>query len=106
MVQGGFRSWVKDGLRSKELKAETALTFLNEVSDLYILHLIDRLILMTKTCIFQEAEAILKDIKPSPVQIIGYGLVNFILSLKSLDNMTTYKFNWFTLLTENMLSFI
>jgi hypothetical protein len=31
VVQGGFQSWVKQGLRVKELKPETALTILNEV---------------------------------------------------------------------------
>ncbi|XP_064937038.1 uncharacterized protein LOC103995713 isoform X3 [Musa acuminata AAA Group] len=30
LVQGGFQSWVKNGLRIKELKPETALTLLNE----------------------------------------------------------------------------
>ncbi|XP_040363606.1 uncharacterized protein LOC112169340 isoform X3 [Rosa chinensis] len=30
LLQGGFRSWVKDGLRIKELKPETTLTILNE----------------------------------------------------------------------------
>ncbi|MED6211977.1 hypothetical protein PIB30_078686 [Stylosanthes scabra] len=51
MVQGGFQSWVKEGLRIKELKPETALTILNE-----------------------EAEAILEDVSPSPLQLLGYGL--------------------------------
>ncbi|GLT91560.1 hypothetical protein SLE2022_094430 [Rubroshorea leprosula] len=51
MVQGGFRSWMKQGLRIKELKPETALTILNE-----------------------DAEAILEDVNPSPVQLLGYGL--------------------------------
>ncbi|XP_015958868.1 uncharacterized protein LOC107482796 [Arachis duranensis] len=51
MVQGGFRSWMKEGLRIKELKPETALTILNE-----------------------EAEAILEDVSPSPLQLFGYGL--------------------------------
>ncbi|PRQ25493.1 putative Rhodanese-like domain-containing protein [Rosa chinensis] len=32
LLQGGFRSWVKDGLRIKELKPETTLTILNEQS--------------------------------------------------------------------------
>lgn len=31
LVQGGFQSWVKQGLRVKELKPETAVTILNEV---------------------------------------------------------------------------
>ncbi|KAG6585229.1 uncharacterized protein LOC111454168 [Cucurbita moschata] len=51
LIQGGFRSWVKEGLRIKELKSETALSILNE-----------------------EAEAILEEINPSPVQVLGYGL--------------------------------
>ncbi|KAJ4968609.1 hypothetical protein NE237_015310 [Protea cynaroides] len=60
LVQGGFRSWAKDGLRTKELKPETTLTILNE-----------------------EAEAILEDIKPTPVQVIGYG-VGLIAGLYAL----------------------
>ncbi|XP_021638274.2 uncharacterized protein LOC110633811 isoform X2 [Hevea brasiliensis] len=51
LVQGGFQSWVKQGLRIKELKPETALTLLNE-----------------------EAEAILEDLSASPVQVLGYGV--------------------------------
>ncbi|KAG1363694.1 Calcium sensing receptor, chloroplastic [Cocos nucifera] len=51
MVQGGFQSWAKKGLRIKELKPETTLTVLNE-----------------------EAQAILEDIKPTPALVIGYGL--------------------------------
>ncbi|XP_038884939.1 uncharacterized protein LOC120075529 [Benincasa hispida] len=51
LIQGGFQSWVKQGLRIKELKPETALSILNE-----------------------EAEAILQEINPSPVQVLGYGL--------------------------------
>lgn len=31
LVQGGFQSWVKQGLRIKELRPETTLTVLNEV---------------------------------------------------------------------------
>lgn len=31
LVQGGFKSWVKNGLRIKELKPETTFTILNEV---------------------------------------------------------------------------
>lgn len=31
LVKGGFRSWVNEGLRIKELKPETTLTILNEV---------------------------------------------------------------------------
>ncbi|PRQ46073.1 putative Rhodanese-like domain-containing protein [Rosa chinensis] len=51
LLQGGFRSWVKDGLRIKELKPETTLTILNE-----------------------DAEAILEEISPSPLQVLGYGV--------------------------------
>ncbi|XP_030492077.2 uncharacterized protein LOC115708047 [Cannabis sativa] len=51
LVQGGFQSWVKQGLRFKELKPESTLTILNE-----------------------EAEAILEAINPSPVQALGYGV--------------------------------
>lgn len=36
MVQGGFRSWVEEGLRIKELKPETTLTILNEVSNMFL----------------------------------------------------------------------
>lgn len=31
-MQGGFRAWVKEGLRVKEPKPETTLIILNEVS--------------------------------------------------------------------------
>ncbi|KAG9446962.1 hypothetical protein H6P81_013090 [Aristolochia fimbriata] len=51
LVQGGFRSWAKDGLRVKENRPETALTILNE-----------------------EAEAILEEFKPSPGKLLGYGM--------------------------------
>ncbi|KAL2327591.1 hypothetical protein Fmac_021018 [Flemingia macrophylla] len=49
VVQGGFQSWTKQGIRIKELKPETALSILNE-----------------------EAEAILEDVSPSPLQLLGY----------------------------------
>ncbi|KAG5147058.1 hypothetical protein JHK84_032601 [Glycine max] len=52
LVEGGFYSWMKQGLRIKELKPETALSILNE-----------------------EAEAILEDVSPSPWQLLGYGTV-------------------------------
>lgn len=52
LVQGGFQSWMQQGLRIKELKPETALSILNE-----------------------EAEAILEDVSPSPGQLLGYGTV-------------------------------
>lgn len=51
LMEGGFRGWVKQGLRVKELKPETTLSILNE-----------------------EAEAILEEINPTPIQIIGSGL--------------------------------
>ncbi|OMO62151.1 hypothetical protein CCACVL1_22998 [Corchorus capsularis] len=51
LVQGGFKSWVKQGLRIKELRPETTLTILNE-----------------------EAEAILEDIRPSPAQVLSYSV--------------------------------
>ncbi|XP_013701847.2 uncharacterized protein LOC106405843 [Brassica napus] len=51
LVQGGFRAWVKEGLRVKEPKPETTLTILNE-----------------------EAEAILEEINPSPLQVAGVGV--------------------------------
>lgn len=51
LVQGGFRSWVEEGLRIKELKPETTLTILNE-----------------------EAEAIFEEINPTPSQLVGYGV--------------------------------
>ncbi|MBA0616299.1 hypothetical protein Godav_016357, partial [Gossypium davidsonii] len=55
-VKGGFQSWVNQGLRIKELKPETALTILNE-----------------------EAEAILEEISPSPVQVLGYGVKGILV---------------------------
>lgn len=58
LVQGGFRSWVKEeGLRIKDLRPQTALTILNE-----------------------DAEAILEEINPSPLQLVGYGL-GFVVAL-------------------------
>ncbi|XP_059445546.1 calcium sensing receptor, chloroplastic isoform X2 [Corylus avellana] len=60
LVQGGFQSWVNQGLRSKELKPETTLTVLNE-----------------------DAEAILEEISPSPLQVLGFG-VGFIAALYAL----------------------
>ncbi|KAM7280637.1 hypothetical protein ACFE04_007771 [Oxalis oulophora] len=55
VVQGGYQSWTKQGLRVKELRPETAFTILNE-----------------------EAEAIIESI--SPVQALGYG-VGFIAAI-------------------------
>ncbi|KAH7685095.1 Rhodanese/Cell cycle control phosphatase protein [Dioscorea alata] len=51
LLQGGFQSWVKKGLRIKELKPESTLTVLNE-----------------------EAEAILADVKPTPALVVGSAL--------------------------------
>ncbi|KAL9240697.1 hypothetical protein vseg_014885 [Gypsophila vaccaria] len=51
VLQGGFQSWVKEGLRAKELKPETVMTILNE-----------------------EAEAILEELSPTPVQLFGLGV--------------------------------
>ncbi|CAI9757637.1 unnamed protein product [Fraxinus pennsylvanica] len=51
LVKGGFRSWVEEGFRVKELKTETTLVILSE-----------------------EAEAILEDIKPTPLKLLGYGV--------------------------------
>ncbi|KAI3823043.1 hypothetical protein L1987_04469 [Smallanthus sonchifolius] len=58
LVQGGFRSWIQEGLRIKEPKPETTLTILSE-----------------------EAEAILEDI--TPLQVIGYG-VGFLAAAYAL----------------------
>ncbi|RZC80559.1 hypothetical protein C5167_043137 [Papaver somniferum] len=49
LLHGGFRSWVKNGLRIKQLRPETTLTILNE-----------------------EAEAILEEIKPTPLKTFSY----------------------------------
>ncbi|BBH08628.1 Rhodanese/Cell cycle control phosphatase superfamily protein [Prunus dulcis] len=51
ILDTGTNSWVKHGLRIKELKPETTLTILNE-----------------------EAEAILENINPSRAQVLGYGV--------------------------------
>ncbi|CAH2063499.1 unnamed protein product [Thlaspi arvense] len=56
----GYRSWVKEGLRVKEPKPETTLTILNE-----------------------DAEAILEDINPTPLQVVGVG-VGFFAALYAL----------------------
>lgn len=50
VLYGGFQAWVKEGLRIKELKPETTITILSE-----------------------EAEAILEDLRPSPLQLLGIG---------------------------------
>ncbi|KAL3752753.1 hypothetical protein ACJRO7_000189 [Eucalyptus globulus] len=65
LVQGGFQSWVKQGLRIKELKPETTLTVLNE-----------------------EAEAILEEINPSPLQLFASGVkLIFFQSGRRLYNL-------------------
>ncbi|AEE79968.1 Rhodanese/Cell cycle control phosphatase superfamily protein [Arabidopsis thaliana] len=61
LMQGGYRSWVQEGLRVKEPKPETTLTILNE-----------------------EAEAIFEDINPSPLQLFGVG-VGFFAALYALS---------------------
>lgn len=66
LVQGGFRSWVEEGLRVKEPKPETTFTILNE-----------------------EAEAILEDI--TPVQVIGYGVGFLAASYALLEWETTLQ---------------
>ncbi|XP_071713767.1 uncharacterized protein [Rutidosis leptorrhynchoides] len=63
LLQGGFRSWVQEGLRVKELKPETTLTILNE-----------------------EAEAILEGI--TPLQVTGYG-VGFLAAAYALSEWET-----------------
>ncbi|PON83300.1 Rhodanese-like domain containing protein [Trema orientale] len=79
LVQGGFQSWVKWGLHIKELKPESALTVLNEEAEAILEDIKPSPVkalgygAFYKTCIFREAEAILEDIKPSPVQALGYG---------------------------------
>nr|XP_023929062.1 uncharacterized protein LOC112040400 [Quercus suber] len=62
LVQGGFQSWVKQGLRVKDLKPETALAVLNE-----------------------EAEAILEEIRPSPVQVLGFGVGSIVALYATLE---------------------
>ncbi|KAH9782862.1 Rhodanese domain-containing protein [Citrus sinensis] len=69
LVQGGFQSWVKEGLRIKELKSETALTILNE-----------------------DAEAILEDINSSPVQFLGFGVGCFAVLYALLEWEKTLQF--------------
>ncbi|XP_076924181.1 uncharacterized protein LOC143586539 [Bidens hawaiensis] len=58
LVQGGYRSWVQEGLRVKEPKPETTFTILNE-----------------------EAEAILEDV--TLLQVLGYG-VGFLAAAYAL----------------------
>ncbi|XP_047310449.1 calcium sensing receptor, chloroplastic isoform X2 [Impatiens glandulifera] len=69
LVQGGFRSWASEGLRVKELKPETALTILNE-----------------------EAEAILEEIKPTPLQVLGYSVALVAAAYATLDWEKTLQY--------------
>ncbi|KAK9287978.1 hypothetical protein L1049_016423 [Liquidambar formosana] len=69
LVQGGFRSWVKQGFRVKELKPETTLTILNE-----------------------EAEAILEDIRLTPMKVLGYGVGLIAASYALLEWEKTLQF--------------
>ncbi|XP_050258604.1 uncharacterized protein LOC126703621 [Quercus robur] len=62
LVQGGFQSWVNQGLRVKDLKPETTLAVLNE-----------------------EAEAILEEIRPSPVQVLGFGVGSIVALYATLE---------------------
>ncbi|KAG6415801.1 hypothetical protein SASPL_123219 [Salvia splendens] len=65
----GFESWVKEGCRIKELKPETTLTILNE-----------------------EAEAILEEIKPTPLKIVGFGVGVVAAVYSLLEWETTLQF--------------
>ncbi|KAG6418328.1 hypothetical protein SASPL_120531 [Salvia splendens] len=65
----GFESWVKEGCRIKELKPETTLTILNE-----------------------EAEAILEEIKPTPLKIVGFGVGVAAAVYSLLEWETTLQF--------------
>ncbi|KAJ6855747.1 Rhodanese-like domain-containing protein [Populus alba x Populus x berolinensis] len=69
LVQGGFQSWVKQGIQAKELKPETVLTILNK-----------------------EAEAILEDIRPLLVQTLGYGVGFAAASYALLEWEKTLQF--------------
>ncbi|XP_065860798.1 calcium sensing receptor, chloroplastic [Euphorbia lathyris] len=68
LVLGGFQSWVQQGLRVKELKPETALSVLSE-----------------------EAEAILQDISPTPVQVLGFGAGSVAVLYALLEWETTLQ---------------
>ncbi|RVW13992.1 hypothetical protein CK203_086421 [Vitis vinifera] len=69
LVQGGFQSWVKQGFSVKELKPETTLTILNE-----------------------EAEAIIEDINPTPVKLLGYGVGLIAAVYASIEWEKTLQF--------------
>nr|GMD90880.1 calcium sensing receptor, chloroplastic isoform X1 [Ipomoea batatas] len=68
LMQGGFRSWIKEGLRIKELKPETTLTILNE-----------------------EAEAILEKINPTPLKLLGFGTGLIVAVYAALEWETTLQ---------------
>ncbi|XP_051147947.1 uncharacterized protein LOC127263055 isoform X2 [Andrographis paniculata] len=69
LVQGGFRSWVNEGIRVKALKPETAFTVLNE-----------------------EAEAILEEINPTPLKLLGFGLVVAVAAYSAIEWERTLQF--------------
>ncbi|KAG9128870.1 hypothetical protein Leryth_009642 [Lithospermum erythrorhizon] len=69
LVHGGFRSWVKDGLRIKQMGPETTLTILNE-----------------------EAEAILEEINPSLGQLLAYGAGLAATAFAIVEWETTLQF--------------
>lgn len=62
MIEGGFKSWIREGLPVKDLKPETAFSVLNE-----------------------EAEAIIQEIKPTPTLVIGYGLGSLVACYALLE---------------------
>lgn len=62
VMQGGFRSWINEGLRIKELKPETALSIISE-----------------------EVEAIIEEINPTPLKLLGYGTGFIALVYASLE---------------------
>lgn len=68
-VLGGFQSWVKEGCRVKELKPETTFTILNE-----------------------EAEAILEELKPTPLKVAGLGVGVAALAYSLSEWETTLQF--------------
>ncbi|KAL8522481.1 hypothetical protein ACS0TY_012595 [Phlomoides rotata] len=68
-VEGGFQSWVKEGCRVKELRPETTFTILNE-----------------------EAEAILEEINPTPLKVIGVAAGVAAASYSLLEWETTLQF--------------
>ncbi|KAL1802558.1 hypothetical protein ACET3Z_031205 [Daucus carota] len=65
LMQGGFRIWGKEGLSIKELKPETPLTILNE-----------------------EAEAIIKQVNPTPLKVLGFSL-GFAAAVYALSEWET-----------------